>query len=94
MLSNIYTINKSIPVYNTCNKNYSKNFQDPTRDLLDPRVEFVSSCPYFGSETIQFFTKNGEEVTNQIASLEFSYLYISTVSTEYAKPEIKTNDNL
>ena len=43
--SNVYAKNKSKSEQNTSFKDiykkYSKNFQDPTRDLLDPIVEFV-----------------------------------------------------
>ena len=38
--------NKNIST-NDIYKKYTKHFQDPARDLLDPIVEFVRWCPYF-----------------------------------------------
>ena len=32
----------------------SKHFQDTTRDLLDPMVEFVRWCPHLESEPLKF----------------------------------------
>ena len=46
-----YYINTSIKgIY----KKYTKHFQDPTRDLLDPMVEFVRCCLYLELEPHQF----------------------------------------
>ena len=44
LLSNIHPKNTSIK---DIHKKYTKHFQDPTRDLLDPMVEFGRWCPYF-----------------------------------------------
>ena len=41
----IITFNKDIY------KKIRNSFQAPTRDLLDPKVEFVRRCPYFELET-------------------------------------------
>ena len=46
-------------------KNLRKKFQDPTSDLLDPKVEFIGWCPYFELDTLI--------VPNKTASLEFQY---------------------
>ena len=42
----INTFNKDIY------KNFSKEFQDPSRELLDRSVEFVRWCLYFVLETL------------------------------------------
>ena len=34
---------------------YSKHFQAPTRDLLDPMVELVRWCPYLELEPLKLF---------------------------------------
>ena len=48
---NINTFNKDI--YNK----FRKNIQDPSRDLLDPKVAFVCWCPYLELEILKFLHK-------------------------------------
>ena len=51
-------------------KKYSKHFQDPTRVLLDPIVEFVRRCPYLELEPHIFLLNEMKEGNEQHASLE------------------------
>ena len=36
-------------------KKYTKHFQDPTRELFDPMVEFIRWCPYLELERLKFW---------------------------------------
>ena len=44
---------------------YSKHFQDPTRVLLDPMVEYVRWSPYFELEALKFLRKEMREGNEQ-----------------------------
>ena len=46
-------------------KNYCKNLQDPTRELVDPMVEFVLLCPYFELEHLKYLHKEMLEGNEQ-----------------------------
>ena len=56
-------------------KKYSKPFQDPTRDLLDPMVEFVCWYPYFELEPLKSLHNEMKEQSCIIRIL----IYISSI---------------
>ena len=58
---------------------FRNNFQDPTRDLSEPKVELVCWCSYFKLGALQFCTKKCEIVPNRSASLEL-HIYIAHIS--------------
>ena len=65
----INTFNKDIY------KRFRNKFQDPTRDLLDPKAEFVRWCPYSELDlnfcTKKFCNTNYESEHNTTALSDF-----------------------